>query len=236
MARVAHFPDLGHESRLWRLGFDHVAGVDEAGRGAWAGPVVAAAVVLAPQSEYKGIWAQVRDSKQLRPEQRAALAEQIQAAALSWATGVVAADEIDRAGIAAATQQAMAQAIAALAPQPDYLLVDWVRLARVNIPQENRARADADMVSVAAASILAKVHRDQWLTRLGLVYSEYGFERHKGYGTADHRAALQRCGPCAEHRRSFAPVARPWTLFDQPSPTDDDAGFAPRPQAAFDGR
>ncbi len=236
MARAAHFPSLDHESRLWQQGTRHVAGVDEAGRGALAGPVVAAAVVLPPFTAYQGVWSQVRDSKQLRPAQRTALAEQIRDAALCWGIGAVAAAEIDAAGIAVATQRAMAQAIAALSPQPDYLLIDWVRLAQVNLPQESRARADADMVSVAAASILAKVQRDAWLTRLALAYPEYGFERHMGYGTAGHLAALQRWGPCAEHRRSFAPLARPWTLFDPPSPAGNAAEVCRTQKAVAHGR
>ncbi|MEZ4728092.1 MAG: ribonuclease HII [Caldilineaceae bacterium] len=209
------WPTLQQEERLWQRGYHSIAGVDEAGRGALAGPVVAAAVILPPHSTWEGIWSQVADSKLLTPKVRAELAQEIQCTSRAWGVGAVSALAIDQIGIAAATRQAMAQAVAALAPQPDYLLIDWVKLPTVNVRQESFTKADRHIVSVAAASILAKVHRDQLLTALEQSYPHYGFARHKGYGTAAHLAALTQYGPCAEHRHTFAPIAQRATLFDQ---------------------
>lgn len=209
-------PTLQHERRLWHSGQLHIAGLDEAGRGALAGPVVAAAVIVPPHSEQTGVWAKVADSKLLSATVRTRLVQEIQAAALAWGIGAVAASVIDAIGIAAATRQAMSSAIAALATPPQYLLLDWVKLPTVPLPQESFIKADRDIVSVAAASILAKVHRDQLLTALQDSYPAYGFARHKGYGTAYHLAALRCHGPCAEHRHTFAPIAHTATLFDQP--------------------
>lgn len=214
MSNAATAPDLAHEIELWQGGYRAVAGVDEAGRGALAGPVVAAAVIVPCDAPLAGVWAQVRDSKQLQPAAREQLAEQIQAAAEGWGIGVVAAPIIDQIGIAAATRRAMAQAIASLIPPPDALLIDWVRLPLVNLPQRCLPKADSRIVSVAAASILAKVTRDRLLVAVHDRFPAYGFAAHKGYGTRAHLAALAECGPCAEHRRSFAPVAAAPTLFD----------------------
>lgn len=213
---ATNWPTLQQEKRLWQLGYRQLAGLDEAGRGALAGPVVAAAVILPPNSEQQGVWARVADSKLLAPAIRAELMPEIQAAALAWGVGTVAARVIDEIGIAAATRQAMAAAIGALATPPDYLLLDWVKLPAIALPQESFIKADRHIVSVAAASILAKVHRDQLLTALQHIYPAYGFARHKGYGTAHHLAALHAHGPCVEHRYTFAPLAHIATLFDQP--------------------
>lgn len=214
MSNTPTAPDLAHEIELWQAGYRAVAGVDEAGRGALAGPVVAAAVMVPCHAPLAGVWAQVRDSKQLQPAVRERLAEQIQAAAAGWGVGVVGAAVIDQIGIAAATRRAMAQAIASLAPAPDALLIDWVRLPLVNLPQRCLPKADTRIVSVAAASILAKVTRDRLLVAAHARFPAYGFAAHKGYGTRAHLAALAECGPCVEHRRSFAPVAAAPTLFD----------------------
>jgi ribonuclease HII len=200
-------PTFAHELALWAAGCLCVAGVDEAGRGALAGPVVAAAVMIDPQSVALPLWGELRDSKLLTAAQREALAPQIRAAALCWGVGAVAAPEIDRVGIAAATREAMQLAIAGLAPEPQHLLIDWVRLPRVNIAQFSCAKADRLIVSVAAASILAKVHRDALMVALDGHYPSYGFARHKGYGAPAHLAALAAHGPCPEHRHSFAPLA-----------------------------
>ena len=209
------WPTLQQEKRLWQMGYTAIAGIDEAGRGALAGPVVAAAVIVPPHSEREGIWAQVADSKLLSPIVRGALAVEIRKAALAWGVGAVSALRIDQIGIAAATRQAMVQAVAALATPADYLLIDWVKLKTLNIPQESFTKADRHIVSVAAASILAKTHRDQLLIDLQQTYPLYGFDRHKGYGTAAHLAALTCHGPCAEHRHTFAPIAQTVTLFEQ---------------------
>lgn len=195
------------------MGYQRVAGIDEAGRGALAGPVVAAAVIVPTHGEQTGVWAEVADSKLLTPTVRTTLAREIRAAAVAWGIGAASALTIDQIGIAAATRQAMAQAVATLAVKPDYLLIDWVKLSQVNLPQESFVKADRHIVSVAAASILAKVYRDQWLIDLQNSYPAYGFARHKGYGTAAHLAALTQYGPCAEHRHTFAPIAQAATLF-----------------------
>lgn len=214
--RATLWPTLQQENLLWQSGYHQIAGIDEAGRGALAGPVVAAAVILPAHTQRVGIWAQVADSKLLSPTVRTRLAQEICTAAHAWSVGAVSALLIDQLGIAAATRQAMTQAIDTLATRPDYLLIDWVKLPHVHVPQASFIKADRHIVSVAAASILAKVHRDQLLTALQSVYPPYGFAQHKGYGTAAHLAALARFGPCAEHRHTFAPVAQTATLFAQP--------------------
>ncbi len=207
-------PSFQQEAALWAQGRVCVAGVDEAGRGALAGPVVAAAVIVAPAGASAPVWTQVRDSKLLTARQRETLAPAIQQAAQAWAVGVVEAATIDAIGIAAATRQAMQQAIAALAPPPDYLLIDWVRLPQTPIPQIVEAKADRRIASVAAASILAKVHRDHLMRVYELPYPAYGFAAHKGYGVAAHLAALAAHGPCPIHRCTFAPLAQQPQLFE----------------------
>lgn len=213
-AKLPTQPTLDKEARLWRAGYRAVAGIDEAGRGALAGPVVAAAVVLPPNVPLSGIWAAVRDSKLLKPDVRNELEKRVQAEALAWAVGVVEAEQIDAIGIAPATRQAMMDAVNTLALKADYLLIDWVRLSQLPIEQESYTKADQRIVSVAAASILAKVHRDRLLTALHENHPSYGFAQHKGYGTAAHLAAIEAHGPCGEHRHSFAPIAKTATLFD----------------------
>jgi ribonuclease HII len=207
-------PTLDEEARLWMAGYRRVAGLDEAGRGALAGPVVAAAVVVPPMSTLSGVWAKVRDSKLLTPAARAALVEPIQAAALAWGVGAVEASVIDSIGIAAATRQAMMAALGALREQAQFLLIDWVKLPQSGLPQICVAKADQKMASVAAASILAKVWRDQRLVELHEQYPRYGFAGHKGYGSAQHLAALAANGPCPYHRHSFAPIMLRPTLWD----------------------
>lgn len=206
-------PDLCAEMRLWAEGYSAIAGLDEAGRGALAGPVVAGAVVLPKGADLVGVWAEVRDSKALSPARREELAEAIRTEALAWAVGEAAPAEIDAIGIAPATRLAMQRAIDALSPRPDYLLLDWVRLATVNIRQESYTKGDARIVSIAAASILAKVHRDGLLVALDSAYPVYGFAGHKGYGAASHLAAIARHGPCPAHRMSFAPMRQERTLL-----------------------
>ncbi len=206
-------PTFDQETRLWQKGYQSIAGIDEAGRGALAGPVVAAAGIGPPQAPLAGIWAQVCDSKLLTAARRSELETQIQAAALAWGVGYAAATVIDQIGIAAATRLAMRDAVVALQPAADYLLIDWVKLAQVNLPQESFIKADQKIVSVAAASILAKVHRDRLLIALHETHPAYAFHQHKGYGTAAHLAALEQVGPCPEHRHSFAPIARTPDLF-----------------------
>lgn len=206
-------PSLEHEKILWAAGYTAIAGLDEAGRGALAGPVVAGAVVLPKGAELAGIWAEVRDSKALSPARRAELAGRIRAEAAAWAVGEADAGEIDAIGIAPATRAAMQRAIDALPVRPDYLLLDWVRLNRVNLPQESFIKGDARIVSIAAASILAKVHRDGLLVALDGMYPVYGFAGHKGYSATGHLAAIERHGPCPVHRLSFSPMRQEQKLL-----------------------
>lgn len=203
-------PDLHEEQDLWQAGFACIAGIDEVGRGALAGPVVAAAVVLPPPPQLPpGIWA-VDDSKQLPARRRLQLCALILGVAVATGIGRVSAAEIDRAGIVGATRQAMVEAVAAIQRRGhtiDYLLIDFLTLD-LALPQKGIVKGDTRSLSIAAASIVAKVTRDRWMDELAAVYPEYGFEQHKGYGTAAHRQALDRFGPCAEHRRSFSPVSQ----------------------------
>lgn len=206
-------PDFAVEEELWNSGRRYIAGVDEAGRGALAGPVVAAAVIAPFRCTLSGVWGAVRDSKQIGPHLRAKLAADIRREAVAWGIGVFPAAEIDCVGIGAAVRQAMMQAVLALSPTPDYLLIDWVRLPSLNIAQQSQAKADAQIASVAAASILAKVHRDQLMTELDSIYPGYHFAANKGYGAAAHLDAIIRIGPSPEHRRSFAPLRLQLSLF-----------------------
>jgi len=200
-------PDLTHELELRRLGHTLVAGLDEVGRGALAGPVVAAAVIL-PLDRFDLARALdgVRDSKQLTAHARRRYAAEVRRVALSIGIGQSSARELDRIGVLAATRLAMQRALRELGHPPSFLLIDHLRLVDLDIPQRGITRGDQSVLSIAAASVIAKVARDQMMERLGARFPVYGFARNKGYGTAYHRAALDRCGACPQHRRSFAPV------------------------------
>lgn len=200
-------PDLRHEADFWSAGLMRVAGVDEAGRGPWAGPVVAAAVMLPPGVPAVSLQG-VRDSKQLSPIRREALYPAVLAAAIAWGVGIVPAEEIDHLGILPATRLAMRQAINALAVPAAALLIDAVRLPAVALPQKALIHGDALCLSIAAASIVAKVTRDRIMVEMDALHPGYGFARHKGYGTRTHAQALAALGPCPVHRKYFAPVAR----------------------------
>jgi ribonuclease HII len=200
-------PTLIYEQRLWRDGYRRVAGLDEVGRGAWAGPVVAAAVILPPDDpalrlHLKG----VRDSKTLTAAQRRALVDVIQQRALAWGIGAVPPVEIDESGIVSATRKAMALAVLALSSPPDYLLIDHLTLPDLLYPQHSLPKGDACVLSIAAASIVAKVTRDQMMVDLDTHFPGYGFCEHKGYGTEQHQRALVALGPSILHRLSFAPL------------------------------
>jgi ribonuclease HII len=186
-----------------------VAGVDEAGRGPLAGPVVAAAVIIASEHRIKGL----ADSKLLAPEQREELFSRIQARALAIGVGIVDHETIDRINILEATRRAMGEALRRLALLPDLVITDFVQLAGLPCPQRNLVDGDARCASVAAASIVAKVTRDRLMLDADRQFPEYGFARHKGYATPEHLAALDRHGPCALHRRSFSGVWRQGELF-----------------------
>jgi len=199
------WPTWETERALWARGLRWVAGLDEAGRGAWAGPVTAAAVVFAPATPPLPC---LRDSKALSPRQREACAARIRAVAAAWAVGWAAPHEVDAVGVVEATRRAMQRALAGLGLTPEHLLLDHLRLPAVAVPQWARAKADAHWASVAAASILAKVARDAYMRAVSPAFPGFAFGRHKGYGTALHRAALLRFGPTPLHRRSFRPVAQ----------------------------
>ena len=198
-----------YEARAWRTGLARVAGVDEAGRGPLAGPVVAAAVIIAPRQRIRGL----ADSKLLTPERREELFGVIQRLALAVAVGIVDQETIDRINILGATRRAMLEALAGLVVAPELVITDFVRLTNLSCPQRNLVDGDARCASVAAASIVAKVTRDRLMLEAHRRFPQYGFARHKGYATPEHLAALDRHGPCALHRRSFAGVWRQGDLF-----------------------
>jgi ribonuclease HII len=213
-------PDLTEEYALQTAGYVHIAGVDEAGRGAWAGPVCAAAVALPLSNrDLLHLLDGVRDSKLLSPRRREALAPVIQDVAEAVGVGWAAPAEVDAVGVLPATRCAMVRAIAALGTPPhpahasgsadvriDALLLDYVRLPEINLPQRAFPKADGRSLSVAAASIVAKVARDRVMTALEIEFPGYGFAAHKGYGTAQHRDALARLGATPIHRMSWRPL------------------------------
>jgi len=199
--------------RLWTVehelltgGARHIAGVDEAGRGPLAGPLVVAAVILPPDCRLDGL----DDSKKMTHGARERLYPQIIEMALSFSIQVVPVEIIDAINILQATYLGMRDALHALSPVPDIALVDGYPLPNCPVPQQNLIHGDARSASIAAASVLAKVMRDHLLTELDVQYPAYGFARHKGYPTPEHRTALFRLGPCPEHRRSFGPVRAAW--------------------------
>jgi len=195
-------PSLAEERVLEAQGYQHIAGVDEVGRGALAGPVVAAAVILPLDigAPWRGL---VRDSKQLSPARREFLFPHIRAIAIAVGVGSVAPEVVDAQGIVKATQLAMKQAIDQLAPPPETLLIDYVHLPEVKLPQKGLTHGDRRCFSIACASIIAKVTRDRLMTELDETYPGYGLARHKGYGTREHFTCLYQRGPSPIHRRSF---------------------------------
>lgn len=188
-----------YEEQAFSNGIRLVAGMDEAGRGPLAGPVVAAAVILDPDQPVYG----VNDSKKLSEKRRAVLKPVIEAQAVSFGIGIIDEQVIDRINILEATKEAMCQAVAALDPQPELILIDALTIPQIQIPQQGIIKGDAKSVSIAAASILAKETRDAIMRAYDEIYPEYGFAKHKGYGTKDHIEAIRKYGPCPIHRRSF---------------------------------
>ena len=180
-------------------GYKQIAGIDEAGRGALAGPVIAAAVILPTHCSIEGL----RDSKQLSPKQRAHLFDEIHNVAVSIGTGSVDHRGIDRLNILQATLLAMREAVEKLKPSPDYLLVDGLHLPEVGIVGEAIPKGDSKSYSIAAASIIAKVTRDRLMVELDPIYPNYGFSQHKGYPTPQHRQAIAQFGASDIHRRTF---------------------------------
>ncbi|HWQ60897.1 MAG TPA: ribonuclease HII [Negativicutes bacterium] len=200
-----------YEKKYYDQGCRLVAGVDEAGRGPLAGPVVVGAVILSPGCRLTGL----DDSKKLTADEREALYVRIKEKAVAVSHAVIGVEDIDRINIYQATVKGMYAAVAALAPAPGAVLVDAVPLRLLPVPHQAIIGGDALSASIAAASIIAKVERDRIMAALDREYPDYGFARHKGYGTPEHLAALRRCGPCAVHRRSFAPVRGEGSLFDE---------------------
>ena len=203
---------LRHEQEAWAQGARRIAGVDEAGRGPLAGPVVAAAVVFQRdflEAEAGGALRGLTDSKKL-PARRREFFHALLTASPEVDVGIGSASvgEIDSLNILRATHLAMARAIGELARPPDLALVDGLPVKGLSVPHRAIVGGDAASLSIAAASVIAKVTRDRWLTDLAAQYPAYGFERHKGYGTRAHLDALRRYGPCPAHRQSFAPVAQ----------------------------
>ena len=191
-----------YETELIALGYRLIAGVDEAGRGALAGPVVAAAVIF-PVARALPC---VADSKTLAPAQREALEAEIRGCAVAWAVGVVSVEEIEAINILRATHVAMREALRGLSPAAEFVLVDGLPVPDLPAPARNIIEGDKHCCSIAAASILAKVHRDRLMCELDVLHPGYGFAAHKGYGTTQHQEALERLGACSAHRMTFGPV------------------------------
>ena len=201
-------PELDLEIGLWQAGAELVAGLDEAGRGALAGPVVAGAVVLpALPDRLAERLSEVLDSKRLSHHQRLRAFRQVRLTARAWSAGAASHQEVDSIGLLPATRLAMTRALARLRAQPVYLLIDYLLLPEDERPQTSIAHGEDRSLSIAAASIVAKVTRDRWMSALGVSYPGYELARHKGYATECHRLALQRLGPSPVHRYSCAPVA-----------------------------
>lgn len=206
LALLPATPDLSFELPLWQAGVARVAGIDEAGRGAWAGPVAAGVVWLPVDTHITESLSGVRDSKQMTPAERGAWAQEIRHIALGWAVGFASSEEIDTLGILPATRLAAARAVTQLPIFPQHLLVDYLDLPDLKVPQTPLVKGDARSLSIAAASVLAKTARDAVLVELEDTFPGYGFAQHKGYGTRQHVEALQRLGPSPVHRFSFAPL------------------------------
>ena len=208
-------PSLRWEQRAWRDGKLIVAGVDEAGRGAWAGPLVAAAVVLPREPQARGRITRainraetaVRDSKQLSADQRGRVMDVLTALEVPHAVAVIDVEELDAIGLGRANQLALCRAVDELSPEPEHVLVDAFQLNELRCSHDPIIHGDNLSQTIAMASIVAKLHRDALMADLDCELPAYGFASHKGYGTASHRAAIERNGVCRQHRTSFAPIA-----------------------------
>lgn len=194
---------MKYESDLTERGFNLVAGADEVGRGALAGPLVAAAVILRSDARITGI----NDSKKLNPAQRERLVDEIKAVAVAWAIGETSHEEIDTLGLQPANMAALARAVGGLEPEPDFIICDGFKLKYGRVPSMALIKGDSLSQTVAAASILAKVYRDNLMRDHHAVHPDYGFNINKGYATAGHIEAIKKTGPCVLHRRSFYPVS-----------------------------
>lgn len=209
LALLPSAPDFSFETSLWASGVERVAGVDEAGRGALAGPVAAGAVIFPPVAGLEAQLNGVRDSKQMTPKAREEWVRRLPELAMAWGVGFASAHEIDSIGIVPATRLAIGRALQALQTPPQHLLVDFLHLPEWNLPQTPLIKGDARSLSIAAASVLAKATRDALLREMDREYPGYGLALHKGYGTQAHFAAIERLGPASVHRRSFKLVKTP---------------------------
>ena len=195
-------PNLSFELLLWKSGFTHIAGVDEAGRGAWAGPVAAAAVILPAKASLTRTLNGVRDSKLMTPLARETWAPRIKESAVGWGVGFSSAEEIDTLGIVSATKLAATRALENLFP--DYLITDYLLFPEMELPQTALVKGDQRSLSISAASVLAKTARDALMREMDSLYPGYGFVRHKGYGTRLHREAIKKLRQCEIHRKTFS--------------------------------
>jgi ribonuclease HII len=203
---VKSFPDLKFETQLWKAGYQKIAGIDEVGRGALAGPVAAGVVIFPMNEEILENLDGINDSKQLTPKKRISCAHRIKLAALEWGIGYADSKEIDQLGIISATQLAVRRALNELTVCPDFLLFDFLPPTDYNLPLCALVKGDTLSLSIASASILAKVARDNLLIQLDQEYPGYGLAQHKGYGTRKHREALIQLGPSHIHRLTFSPI------------------------------
>jgi ribonuclease HII len=203
---IPSHPNLEFENSLWQEGLSLVAGLDEAGRGSLAGPVTAAAVILPSTGGVLRKLAGVQDSKRLSVREREEQQILVESTSLLWGVGFVSPAEIDQMGIAFTTRLAMQRALEKLELAPQHLLIDYLVLPDNPIPQTRLVKGDARSLSIAAASILAKTHRDAWMISAAEKFPVYHFKTNKGYGTAAHREAILQHGPCPLHRMSFAPL------------------------------
>lgn len=203
--RIPSSPNRQEEEALLSSGYRRIAGIDEAGRGALAGPVVAAAVVLPPEASFDWL-DKVRDSKLLQEEIREGILEMMHMANIEIGIGCVSPQVVDEINILNATKKAMKMALEQLTTPPDYILTDYVKLSGIRIPQKNITKGDRVCLSIACASIVAKVTRDRMMKEIDREYPEYGFASHKGYGTCEHLELLGIHGACRIHRLTFRPV------------------------------
>jgi ribonuclease HII len=199
-------PDLRYEIPFWQAGISLICGIDEAGRGCLAGAVYAAAVILPPEQDVIHSLTGVRDSKQMTSSQRMIWESKIKGIARTWGVGNASNLEIDSMGIVPATRLAMQRAVENLNVSPDHLLIDAVVLKQMEFPQTALIKGDVYCLSIACASVLAKTARDLKMAEMETIYPGYGFAQHKGYGTLQHRMALQELGACPIHRMTFAPI------------------------------
>ena len=202
--RLPANPDLHFEQEFWKEGYQYVGGIDEAGRGALAGPVYAAVVILPAVPSIEKTLHGVRDSKQMTPMQRVRFESLIKDTAILWKIGYASAGEIDAMGIVPATRLACMRALDSLNSSPEHLLLDYLILPECCINQTALVKGDRRSLTIAAASVLAKTARDALMLELEVQHPGYGLARHKGYGTLTHRMALQHLGPSPIHRRSFS--------------------------------